>query len=277
MYRIIFCLLIASLVSGCSNKFIYNQLDWLIPWYVDDYVDLTLVQEEDLDEQVDRLLRWHRSEEISRYIEILGSIEQDLSKPITKKIVQKWFDDVLLSAKRIQTNILPSAIKLGEGLSDEQVADFVSNLWERQIELEEEYLSRSNEEYIEDNADKLIDNLSDYIGRLNTGQKDLIKLAVRSMQRFDHVWLGDRRQWLEKIEALLKRKPGWQQAMIEAFALREEQQPKIFKQYLAYNKNIINQAIADVMNQLSEQQQEKLHTEITDLRDEFEVIIATAD
>lgn len=277
MYRIIVLLFITSLSAGCSNKFIYNQLDWLIPWYVDDYVDLTLVQEEDLDEQVDKLLRWHRGEELSRYIEILGNIEQDISTPVTRETVQKWFDDAFHSAKRIQTNILPSAIKLGEGLSDEQVADFVSNLWERQVELEEEYLSRSNEEYIEDNADKLSDNLSDYIGRLNTEQKDLINLAARSMQRFDYVWLADRRDWLEKIEVLLKRKPGWQQAMMEAFALREGQQSKKFKQYLAYNSNIIHQAIADVMNQLSEKQKEKLHIEIADLRDEFEVIIARVE
>lgn len=277
MYRIIVLLLITSLSAGCSNKFIYNQLDWLIPWYVDDYVDLTLVQKDNLDEKVDKLLRWHRSKELSRYIDILGSIERDLSRLVSKETVQKWFDDILVSAKRIQVNILPSAIKLGEGLNDDQIADFVKNLWERQTELEEEYLSRTNEEYIEDNADRLSDNLSKYIGRLNAEQKDLLNIAARSMQRFDHVWLGDRRQWLEKIEALLKREPGWQQAMLEAFALREGQQPKRFKQYLAYNSNIVNQAIADVMNKLSEKQQERLHFEIADLRDEFKVIIASTE
>jgi hypothetical protein len=276
MYRISVLLLTACLLTGCSNRFIYKQLDWLIPWYVDDYVDLTLVQKDNLEEQVDKLLRWHRGEELSRYIGILGSIEQDLSRPITNETVQKWFDDVLVSAKRVQTNILPPAIKLGEGLSDEQVREFVQNLWERQTELEEEYLSRSNEEYIEEVYEDLSDNLIKYVGRLTPEQKNVLNEAAGLMQRFDHVWLDDRRNWLGKIEKLLERKPGWQQAMLEAFASREGQQPKRFKQYLAYNTNIINQAIADVMNNLNKKQQEKLNFEIADLRDDFEVIIATA-
>ena len=277
MFRISVLLLTACLLTGCSNRFIYSQLDWLIPWYVDDYVDLTLVQKENLDEQVDKLLRWHRGEELSRYIGILGRIEKDLSRPITKETVQKWFDDVLVSAKRVQTNILPPAIKLGEDLSDEQVAEFVQNLWERQAELEEEYLSRSNEEYIEEAYDELSDNLIKYVRRLTDEQKNVLNEAARTMQRFDHVWLDDRRNWLANIEELLKRKPGWQQAMLEAFASREGQQPKRFKQYLTYNTNIINQAIADVMNNLSEKQQERLHVEIADLRDDVEVIIAKAE
>jgi hypothetical protein len=269
MYRISFLLLVACLCTGCNNKFIYNQLDWLIPWYVDDYVDLTAVQKDTLDDKVDALLRWHRTEELHRYIEILGSIEQDLSKPVTKETVQKWFDDVLVSAKRIQKTILPSALKLGEGLSDKQIAELVSNLWERQDELEEEY--------IEENYDDISENLIKYVGRLNLAQKNALSKATRSMQRFDHVWLADSRQWLGKIEALLKREPGWQQAMIEAFALREGQQPKRFKQYLAYNKNIINQAIADVMNNLTDKQRERLHVEIADLRDDVQVIIARVE
>ncbi len=277
MFRISVLLLTACLLTGCSNRFIYNQLDWLIPWYVDDYVDLTLVQKENLDEQVDKLLRRHRGEELSRYIGILGSIEQDLSSPITNETVQKWFDDVLVAAKRVQTNILPPAIKLGEGLSDDQVREFVQNLWERQADLEEEYLSRSNEEYIEEAYDELSDNLNKYVGRLTDEQKNVLNEAARTMQRFDHVWLDDRRNWLEKIEELLERKPGWQQAMLEAFASREGQQPKRFKQYLAYNTNIIKQAIADVMNNLNEKQQKRLHVEIADLRDDVEVIIAKAE
>ena len=31
-------------LTSCSSTFLYNQLDWLIPWYLDDYVDLTRAQ-----------------------------------------------------------------------------------------------------------------------------------------------------------------------------------------------------------------------------------------
>ncbi len=279
MFRIRLFILVVLLIPGtaCSNKFFYGQLDWLIPWYVDDYVDLTFVQKENLDKQVELLLQWHRSEELSRYIEILNHIENDVTKDVTVETVNSWFDVVLFAARRIQVNTLPLAIELGEKLTEEQMAEFVKNLWERQAELEKEYLRRSNEEYIEDNYEILTDNLGEYVGRLSDAQKDRLSKAASTMQRFDHVWLEDRRAWLGKIEELMKREQGWQQATINAFAVRGEQQPKRFKQYLSYNTNIINAAIADVINQLSDKQRGKLLNEIANIRNDFRVIIASAE
>ena len=40
MKRLRIFVLVSFLASltGCSNSFVYNQLDWLVPWYLDDYV-----------------------------------------------------------------------------------------------------------------------------------------------------------------------------------------------------------------------------------------------
>ena len=41
LFRKIFtALVVVALLAGCAS-FTYNRLDWLIPWYVDGYVDLT--------------------------------------------------------------------------------------------------------------------------------------------------------------------------------------------------------------------------------------------
>lgn len=266
-----------ALTTACSNKFFYNQLDWLIPWYVDDYVDLTLVQKENLNGQVKMLLRWHRGEELSRYVEILDQVETDIAGTVTTETVQGWFDDVLTAAKRVEESILPEAIKLGEELTDEQMADFVSNLWQRQKELEKEYLGRTKKEYSEQSYKSLTKNLAKYAGRLNQEQKQILEDAANKLQRFDNVWLEDRKAWLEKIEGLLKREPGWQQAVEEAFVSREQQRDKRFKQYFVYNTGIINGAVAEVINQLSDKQRKKLRYEIADIRDEFKLIIASAE
>ena len=277
MNQLRFLLLFACLFlsSACSNKFFYNQLDWLIPWYVDDYVDLTFVQKEDLDKQVDMLLRWHRGKELKRYIEILDHIERDLTGEITVEEIGGWFEEVLIAASRVQDTILPSAIELGEGLSEQQMTEFVNNLKQRQIKLEKEYLSRSNEEYTEDNYDNLTESLSKYIGRLSATQKDRLYEAARTMQRFDQVWLDDRKDWLEKIIGLLQREPGWQQATIVAFETRHGLKPKRLKQYLSYNTRIIKEAIADVLSNMSDKQRKSLLIEIAEIKNDFQQIIAS--
>ena len=61
------CLALAS----CSNAFVYNQLDWLIPWYMGDYVNLTREQKKSFKEELEPLLQWHRNEELQNYLLIL--------------------------------------------------------------------------------------------------------------------------------------------------------------------------------------------------------------
>ena len=41
-------------LTGCSSKFAYNNFDWLVYWYVDDYVELTNEQEDLFDVKIDR-------------------------------------------------------------------------------------------------------------------------------------------------------------------------------------------------------------------------------
>ena len=54
--------LILCLVSGCSaTQFIYNRVDIVIRWYLDDYVALNRDQQAQFDERLDELLSWSRS------------------------------------------------------------------------------------------------------------------------------------------------------------------------------------------------------------------------
>ena len=68
-------LLIAIIIflGGCSTKFTYNNLDWLIHWYIDDYVSLSDNQEALFDKYFADWQSWHRSQELGKYIEHLKS------------------------------------------------------------------------------------------------------------------------------------------------------------------------------------------------------------
>ena len=66
------------LLVGCSTKFTYNNLDWLIHWYVDDYVELSDRQENLFDEHFANWLNWHRSEELAKYVKHLKSLKADV-------------------------------------------------------------------------------------------------------------------------------------------------------------------------------------------------------
>ncbi len=279
MKRIRHIILLLSLVllSACSNTFVYNQLDWLIPWYLDDYVDLSREQKRDLKAEIRELLRWHRGEELAAYVSILDGIEADLGQTVTASTVEGWANQAVAAYERIEERSLPMLFELGRGLSDEQMDGFIAKLEKAQQELEEEYLERTDEEYITDAREGLDENLRDFMGRLTPEQKEVIATATASLQRFDFAWLEERRLWLEKLSGLLQREPGWEDAVMEALRNRDQDRTEAYVSIYNHNAVIINQTIAEVLNLRTEKQGRRLLREIDDVRDDLRKLISQAE
>ena len=113
--KILAILLLPLLLTSCTVSFTYNHLDWIIPWYVDDYVDLTRDQKKSLRQQLEPILTWHREEELVRYVEILDGIEASLAQPLTAEEVNRWIQQIVDAAERTEFRML----QLGLGFSDE--------------------------------------------------------------------------------------------------------------------------------------------------------------
>ena len=238
----------------------------LIPWYVDGYVDLSREQRKTLESQLEPLLQWHREEELVRYIGTLDRIEADLSGPVTSGMVQAWIDELGAAVERAEKSLLSLALEFGATLSDAQMAEFAANLRERQREYEKDLLGRSDEEYRRDSYDGLADLLGRFTGRLEREQKERLRAVARDLRRFDRAWLEERAQWLETLEPLLQRKPGWQRQLQLAHAARKAQRTPRYTEYLAHNMAVISAGVADVVNQLTAAQRERVSREIDDLR-----------
>ncbi len=264
--KLIAVVLLTLLVAGCTMSFTYNHLDWLIPWYVDDYVDLSRQQRQLLQGQLGPVLQWHREEELERYLEILDQIEADLAGEVSAAQVRSWADEIIAAVERVEENMVSVALQFGATLSDEQLAEFMESVWDEHREYEEDFLGRTDEEYVEENAENLEELLERFTGRLNDGQKAILLQAAESLQRFDAVWVEDHEKWLNTLGPLLQRKPGWEDAIREAYANRTRQRSPQYTQLLEYNMEVVSQAIADVLNRLSDRQRKHVDDEIEDFR-----------
>ena len=264
--KLIAAMLLTLLAAGCTMSFTYNHLDWLIPWYVDDYVDLSRQQRQLLQGQLGPVLQWHREEELERYLELLDQIEADLAGEVTAAQVRSWADEIIAAVERVEENMVSVALQFGATLSDEQLAEFMESVWEEHREYEEEFLGRTDEEYVEENAENLEELLERFTGRLIDEQEAILLQAAESLQRFDAVWVEDHEKWLNTLGPLLQRKPGWENAVREAYANRTLQQSPEYTKLLEYNKEVVSQAIADVLNRLNDKQRKHLDDEIEGFR-----------
>jgi len=275
--RFLQSLVLCGLLAGCTTSFTYNQLDWLIPWYVDGYVDLTRDQKKTLKAELEPFLSWHRNEEIELYIDILDEIEAGIASPLTATQVLMWIEDIVGAAERTELNMLAVGLQFGETLSDGQMQEFVDSLWERQREYEEEFLGRIDEEYTRDNYDNLKNIIVKFIGKMSAAQKILLRTAAAELCRFDRPWLEDSEEWLLELEPLLQRNAGWQAEVENAFLARKVNRSPEFSECIDKNYRVISQALANVLNQASEAQKKRMVREIEDYRTQFQRIIQSGE
>jgi hypothetical protein len=263
------------LVSACSSTtYVYNRLDFLLPWYMDDYVDLTAEQEAYLDELLVPFLAWHRAQELPVYLTALNNIEDSLDSSLTAEIVGTLFTNFESAWLRLQSEGLTQLLDLGARLSDEQIAAFLEALWEQQREFEEEYLERDEEEFFEDNDDNMLDTFQDYLGKLSDDQKQWVQDSGRQLLRSDQVWLKERAQWLTELGILLEREPGWQERVRVAVSAKNKNITPEYQRVYEHNMDAIYQLIAQVLNARSERQSRHLRDKLTDIRQDLETLIA---
>lgn len=266
------CLLLLGACSGTT--FVYNRLDFLVPWYVDDYVDLNQQQKQHLDGLLEPFLAWHRSRELPDYLKILETIEGNLDRPQTPEMFAAVFNDFESAWLRLEGESLDWLFDLGAQLSDAQIAELMEELWERQDEYEEEYLERTDEEFFEDSYDTARDNAKEYLGPLSDAQRELLLEFSRSLLRSDRVWLQARAQWLTELGVLLERKPGWQERVREAVAAQRKDLSPEYQRIYDHNLQAIYGVIAQLLTGRSVQQDRHLRDRLSSLREDLQSLIA---
>ena len=266
-------LALGLLLAACGTQFMYNRLDWIIPWYVDGYVSLERSQEQLLEDRLRPLLGWHRREELARYLQFLQRVEADINSEVTARTVQLWRDEARGAWRRVKARALPPLLELGGTLSDAQMAEFIEGMREKHLELAEEHLGRDGQDYREETRDNFRDNFEDYLGALSDAQLARIDAAVADMRRIDHLWIERRARRMEALAVILqKREPGWEaqvQTTLAAFERAADEEKDTLR-----NREVIRHAIADVLNLRSQAQSLHLAGEIASLKADIQGLIS---
>jgi DNA-dependent RNA polymerase auxiliary subunit epsilon len=266
------CILL--LLGACSStSFVYNRLDFIVPWYADDYVDLDAGQREQLDEMLVPFLAWHRQQELPRYIELLDDIQLRLDRPLAPGDVAASYAEVEQAWIRLQGQALAWVLELGDGLTDEQVEEFLEELQDQQLEYEKKYLRRSEETYRQESYDNFKDSLQDNLGRLDKAQRQRLLDASEELRRSDAIWLREREIWLQRMGVILQREPGWQEVMREAIQRRDQTTSSLYLETFDHNLQVVFAAVADVLNSRTPRQDKHLRGRLADLREELESLL----
>ena len=268
-----FALIALIFLTGCSSTtFVYNWIDYLLPWYFASYVDLSRDQKNYLDELLIPFFSWHRHEELPRYAEIINSVEGLLDSEVKVENIALITLDVEESWFRLEDGLLLRIIPLAKDLTDEQINNFLQVMQTKTIESENKYLKRNDQAYQKDNYNRLRKNLRRFIGTMSKEQLELVKIASNNMRRTDTEWIQNRKKLVANLSSILQREEGWQKRF-KKITHRDDLVSENYRNTYAYNIDLTHNLIAAILNTRTKKQDKKLRAQLSKYQADIETLI----
>jgi hypothetical protein len=211
-------LLIVALLSGCSAmQLTYNQADTLLSWRADNYFDFDPPQKHEFHRRIERLLAWHRREQLPEYARFAHTIADRAKDGITREDIV-WLVDGLKSHYRaiVDRGINDAAELLGT-LSNEQLRALPVQ-WAKDNHrfVDDHELDGNTERQKRARLVRTLAQISDWTGSLTRPQEQRIEQLLDAVPLIEHLRHQDRlrrqREFLELLK-LRNQRPEFQKRL----------------------------------------------------------------
>lgn len=280
MRTLIVAVALALMLSACGRvQYAYSQLDWLVPWYVRDYVRLDRDQRALLDQRLALRLEWHCAAHLPEYVRWLQGIERDLEAvPIDTAFLESRIAEALVFWRELAEVLVQDASPLLATLSDRQIRDLFESFAERNEKTRKEFLVGSPRELHERRVARMEKRLQRWFGRLDRDQVAMLEVWSRELQDGTLEWFDNRLVWQQRLGETLEGRAGGQRFERELAALVLAPDMHWTDQYramVAGNRERTLGLLLDLHASASERQRQKLRKEISSLSTQFRRLACT--
>jgi len=201
--RLFFCCIV--FISACSLKTVYNQLDSLIPSYVEGMVSLDDMLEDKVEQRTQLLLNWHRNTQLRQYAELLKTFQQDIEKPLTEQRVL----DHLLSIQQLwhtlENRINEDMAQLLPLLNKQQQDELFDNISDKNDDFHDDYVDIDDDERLENYIENISDSFESSFDDLSEEQTQLINQSATRLQSTAQLRLQRMLSWQSNIKNILQK------------------------------------------------------------------------
>lgn len=261
------------LISGCAVKFVYNQLDWAIPWYLDDYMSLNGSQEDVFEARLNDYLKWHRQTQLPEYAVFLEKVADDLESGMTEAGIHHIQERTRELGRTLMTRLAPDMVALFQGATDDQVKELFAKFAENNEEYREEYIEASEKQQRKKRAKETEGYIERWTGRLNSQQKELIREGTDNYALMGQEFLDARLAWqreFRRILAFRDDKQAFEKALTTLLLAEDFGQTDAFQRKFAHNQALLESMYFRLDKTLSERQRERAVKKLRSYAEDFQ-------
>ena len=275
--KFLMVLLTLSLVlAGCNRVGLaYRNLDVIIPWTLNDYLDMNAGQKSWFNDTLKEHLAWHCTTQLPGYLDWLDRLQQMVdSNQVTDAALQTRTVEAKQAIAEIAREITPSAVQLLQGLDDQQVKDMSDALAKDLHKRQDEYLKPPLAQQIKERAQRMSKRLDAWIGPLSPAQQNRVTAWSAELGAQNQAWIGNRAHWQAQfIEALQQRHSAdFPQKIQQLLVDRESLWTPQYRAAYAQTEAAARSLLVDVMAQSSPAQRLKLTQKIDKVRSDFQAL-----
>jgi hypothetical protein len=271
----IFIILALLCCSGCSMVTLgYNQADWILRYWINDYTSFSASQKEQIHLEIDNYLRWHRKNALPGYIAFL----QDVDAAVTRETGMTVADVMRLRAEggrlyqlTMEPMIRPAAHILST-LDRSQITQLAYTLAERNRKQREKMLEGSEREMLNARAERHVDLVESMVGSLSSAQEKAITEMSLRIPFASRAFIEQRETRQAGLIALLRDKAGedriaalLRQWLVSPESFRTPQQQHAISAY----EDAMNDMTVRIAATLTTRQKHHLSDEIASYIDDF--------
>ncbi|NKQ09918.1 DUF6279 family lipoprotein [Pseudomonas sp. SST3] len=188
---------LAVLMAGCSRmNLAYRNLDLLIPWSLNDYLDMNREQEQRFRAQLREHLSWHCRTQLPEYLANIERLQRQVREGnVDEAALRGHYRDVKQAIHTVAVEITPTTTQLLRDLDDEQVRELDAALEDDRREREEKYLKPPLAEQIRDRSERMRERAEQWLGSTSAAQRQRILQWAHALGAQNQLWLDNRVQW----------------------------------------------------------------------------------
>ena len=275
--KLLVVLLTLSLVlAGCNRvDLAYRNLDVIIPWTLNDYLDMNAGQKSWFNDTLKEHLAWHCTTQLPGYLDWLDRLQQMVdNSQITDAALQARTVEAKQAIAEVAREITPSAIQLLQGLDDQQVKDMGEALAKDLRKRQDEYLKPPLAQQIKERAERMSKRLDAWMGPLSPSQQNRVTAWSIALGEQNQEWIGNRAHWQAQfIDALQQRHSAdFPQKIQQLLVDRESLWTPQYRTAYAQTEAAARGLIIDLMAESTAQQRQTLTQKIGKVRSDFQAL-----